>query len=528
MKKSNVILNAAIASALLVMAGSASAGVVSGGVTLATESVAAGAGSVVLTNYAANYQMSGLGATGQLTNVPAGVATVGAPAFTVYLKAVGGTFDAAVAAADFTAAAPTLAGGAVLVGTPVLSVNKDMVAVTVSYGATAAGQYFVPNTSVIAFKGKLAVTNVQAANVTMAGYADFTNAAVVAGFTALPAALTDSTATPATVLSVAAAQTGAVATTADGSKIDLTANPVGSAFTKGTAVNSTTVASLASVTFTNVATAPTNAGAAAAGVYTPAAATTVALPAAAAVAAAVAPLTGLSVTIAPAVGSAFTAGMTFKLTTDAACATAFDATATTTLAPVTAAVATTTTSVKIASTKLVGNKAPVYVCVTAPAPAAAMTPATFTVAATSGATGLADTVAATNGDALAYNGQQIDIRNYVPAANVGWTNYLRIINTGSVNATVSAQVIDETTGLPVGTPVALNVVPGATAGTYAAGQLKAGAAISLPATEIEKAIGVQLVGARPRIRITAPTNGMNVQSFLFTPNGSFTEASGAQ
>ena len=38
-------------------------------------------------------------------------------------------------------------------------------------------------------------------------------------------------------------------------------------------------------------------------------------------------------------------------------------------------------------------------------------------------------------------------------------------------------------------------------------------------------MGAQAAGARPRIRVTAPTTGLTVQNMLFTPNGSFTNNS---
>jgi hypothetical protein len=123
-------------------------------------------------------------------------------------------------------------------------------------------------------------------------------------------------------------------------------------------------------------------------------------------------------------------------------------------------------------------------------------------------TDLPGSVAATTGFALDYNGSQVDVRNYVPAAVTGWTTIVRVINTGTVAAKVSGAVIDETTGA-VGT-----------AGTLVT-SLAAGAAATLNSTDIEAALGPIGSAARPRIRITAPTNTMDVQTYVFNPNGNF-------
>ena len=129
-----------------------------------------------------------------------------------------------------------------------------------------------------------------------------------------------------------------------------------------------------------------------------------------------------------------------------------------------------------------------------------------------------DVVAATPMFALAYNAQVVDVINYVPVAvGTGWQQYLRIVNTGSVDATVSAAIIDEATGV-AGTSV---VIP-------AVGTLKKGAAMTITSQQIEAAVGAIAATARPRIRITAPTNGLTVQNMLFTPNGGFTNNSSTQ
>ena len=58
--------------------------------------------------------------------------------------------------------------------------------------------------------------------------------------------------------------------------------------------------------------------------------------------------------------------------------------------------------------------------------------------------------------------------------------------------------------------------------------LSAGAVKNLTAADIEAALGTQAETARPRLRITAPSNSLTVQNMLFTPNTSFTNNSAQQ
>lgn len=58
--------------------------------------------------------------------------------------------------------------------------------------------------------------------------------------------------------------------------------------------------------------------------------------------------------------------------------------------------------------------------------------------------------------------------------------------------------------------------------------LKPGASKTIHGSDIEAALGVTLAaGARPRLRVTAPTTGLTVQNMLIT-SGGFTNNSSAQ
>lgn len=155
---------------------------------------------------------------------------------------------------------------------------------------------------------------------------------------------------------------------------------------------------------------------------------------------------------------------------------------------------------------------PYYVCMTvSPTNTTAITPTAYSATASlakTAATELANTVASSPLLTTALNGSTVDVRNYVPAAVTGWTQYLRVINTGTVAAPISVSVINETTGAVSNSVV---VIP----------TLAAGAVANLTSTDIEAAVGAQAATARPRIRVSGPTNALEVQNMLFTPNGSF-------
>jgi hypothetical protein len=162
--------------------------------------------------------------------------------------------------------------------------------------------------------------------------------------------------------------------------------------------------------------------------------------------------------------------------------------------------------------------APNYICLTVPTTSTAIPLGTPTASFTFTKTTTTDAATTATGNlyTLAYNGSQVDVRNYVPAALVpsGFTQYVRVINTGTVSADVTAAVIDDVTGV-VGT--AATVITG----------LAAGASRTLTGTQIEAAVGSVTSTARPRLRITAPTNGMDVQSFVFT-GGNFSITHGKE
>ena len=116
---------------------------------------------------------------------------------------------------------------------------------------------------------------------------------------------------------------------------------------------------------------------------------------------------------------------------------------------------------------------------------------------------------------LVNNGALIRVNTYLPASSVGYSSFIRVINTGSVAAAVSASVVDQVTG---------------TAGTAAViiPTLAAGGSTTLTAAQLEASVGVIGTAAnRPTLQITAPSS-LAVQSFMLSPNGTFTLVSGQE
>jgi len=165
----------------------------------------------------------------------------------------------------------------------------------------------------------------------------------------------------------------------------------------------------------------------------------------------------------------------------------------------------------------IGGLALEYVCVQAAVPnAVTWTPGQSYITATLGAStaetalGVAPvTIAKTALYNLQTNGGNATVRSYIPAANGSgagvYQSFIRVINTGSVTANISAAIVSDTTGL-TGTP-----------GVFAK-NLPAGAAVTVPSSTIEAAIvaaggTAPAAASRPRLYISGPTS-ITVQSFL--------------
>lgn len=483
MKRSNVILHAAVASALLGMAGGAQAGVVSAtAVTFATElfGSTATAANVLIKPPAATYTY----------NTPGGIVINPTGVIYGYLRLAGGTFNS-VASANITfgAGISGLAATAVATSTDSTTLRVTITNTTTVNQVIGVGGTMIWTPTVGAVAGANSSLATVGGTITIQGSMSSSSSSPNTG-TALPADLDNGASNTVSIANAGAAITAAVvASSAFGVKetqqVDLLATAPGTRFTTpGTAAsnaNSVTVVNLGSVTFTDVASRVQADGAT---LYTIAA-------------------RGTANTTSGTVTGVFKASATSALTTDLAC--------TTVIATGSAGVLNTAlTTFTYTGATIPTTAVPFYVCLTVPANTVQIplgTPtASFTFTKTT-TTDAANT-AAGNLYTLAYNGSQVDVRNYVPAGNTGWSTILRIVNTGTVTANITGAFIDETTGV-VGT-----------SGTIVSNLVSGGAA-TVTSSAIEAVLGAPATAARPRVRVSAPTNGMDVQTYVFTPSGQF-------
>jgi hypothetical protein len=119
---------------------------------------------------------------------------------------------------------------------------------------------------------------------------------------------------------------------------------------------------------------------------------------------------------------------------------------------------------------------------------------------------------------LTLNGAQVDIRNYVPDGFAGWLSAYRIINTGVVPAAVRGQFILQNGTLHGSAqPITATIPPGGVV-VVSSGQVEGVLGAAPPDS-----------GVGPRLRMTAETDSLTVQSFACQPNGNcFLNSDGQQ
>lgn len=507
MKKSNVILQAAIASALLAMAGAANAatGISVTSVKYANEQFAG------TTPYAAVVAptISVISATA----IPAG------SIITVVVELTGGVF-AVAQAGDTTAntaankvdattamplAAPTCTMGSTTAGVTAAAAGVTAPTATASNANVVSCQFTTVNA--VGIGGT--VIRIATPSINAAGLATTTNTVaatgtILVGTVAAPvgapvatAGTLEAASTPTTVATSGVGVTLS-ATAGTAGQIDLTASPVASAFTGAV---SATVVDLGTVTATNGTAKLVAAGNAAYNVASKA-------------------TTTMTATVTGAAGffAALKTTGTIHLESVSCGGGVVLATSATFATNALAAAATTVSTP--AATPTAGTA--YHVCMTIPASgttSVALIEGTPTITATLGAAAAqdsVDTLASTALWPLAFNGQTYTVRNYVPAAATGYNTFVRVINTGAVSAAVSVALKDDVTGV-TGTSGVL-------------GTLAAGAATNFTPAQIEAVTGAVAATSRPRLVITAPTNALNVQTFLAQPvgAGTITDMTGAQ
>jgi len=502
MKRRNEILQTAVAAVFLAAAGSASA---------------ATALSVTSVKYAAE-QFAGTtpyaAAVGPTLSVVTGTAIPSGSIITVEVELGGGVFAAAQTGVtstapaanevDFTTGAaatvPTCSMGSTTVG--VTTAAAGVVAPTTTASNANVITCSVTTTAAIGIGGTVMTVTTPSLNAAALASTSATvtaNATILVGThtapvgAAVPTSGTLEAASGATTIATSAQGITLAGAAGTAGKIDLTATPVASAFT---GAYSTTVVDLGSVKATNGTAKLVSDGTSAYSI--------------------VASKTLVATVTAPA--GFFAALKTTGTITlnDTTCGGATLATSSTFVTSAAAAAATTVSTVAATPTTGVAY----HVCMTIPASGTTsvpLVPGTPTLTATLGSAAAqdsAESLASTALWPLAYNGSTYDVRNYVPAAATGYNTFVRVINTGSVSAAISVAKIDDATGT-VGTAGQLGTLP-------------AGATANYSPAQIEAVTGAIASTSRPRLRITAPTNSLNVQTFLALPSGDITDMTGAQ
>jgi len=500
MMKRNAIARTLIASAVLAVVGVAQAGSLTVTKrTVANEVVIAAATVVHMPNVTYTF------------NTPGGI--VVNPSGAVQLKFVmtGGTWSTSGAIAAGNVVIASLPAGLlvdVITNVPTINTAGDTLTVSVSNTSTA--------NVTIGIGGTVTLTNVSGATLYQAvGVTSGTPVTVTGGVYNGVNVLEQPTAASTAVDFAQAVTLGFTASTETTRKIDLTASPAGSALSASSIGAGPGLVQLGKIKATNATTAPVDANVSGTLTETSIVANSVAFNGA-----------GHVVTLGVSSGS-LTAKQGFSLWTGANC-TGAPAGGAAVQAPTTGALTAATTSVTLTSTgSTTANYATdltggLYVCsdyttVAANGVIAALTPTISAVYTKGSAAYTGDTLSANAGYALSNNGQTTDVRSYIPAGTAGYTSYVRVINTGSIGAVVTGQWLYEDGTTSTGAALSATALPAGGAKTYTSAQIEA--AIGAPTATI---------GAnRPRLRLTAPTSGLQAQSFFLNPDNSFATMHGS-
>lgn len=193
-------------------------------------------------------------------------------------------------------------------------------------------------------------------------------------------------------------------------------------------------------------------------------------------------------------------------------------TASTAFATAAAAAAATTVNITPANLAAVATTVPYHICISSIPGTVALATGAATLTGTLGTTVAQDSaVSLTSKDmaSLASNGSTYDVQSYWPGALTGYkySGYLRLTNTGTVAADVTAQ--NFTTAGVLNTAQPAKVI---------ATGLAAGESRLLSTAAIDAIIGANPSGLTAgRVRITAPTNGLRVISMLQVDGGQLIE-----
>ena len=117
----------------------------------------------------------------------------------------------------------------------------------------------------------------------------------------------------------------------------------------------------------------------------------------------------------------------------------------------------------------------------------------------------------------AQTGSSVEVRGYAPAATVGSTSFVRIINASTAASPITVSWLDSVTGQVTATGNLIASLAGAGVATFTAAQVEAALGASIAVNS----------ATQPRLRISSNGAALEVQSFLLQANGMFNEVSGA-
>lgn len=103
------------------------------------------------------------------------------------------------------------------------------------------------------------------------------------------------------------------------------------------------------------------------------------------------------------------------------------------------------------------------------------------------------------------SGSAIFVEGYIPLSATGWSTFVRVTNGGTVGGPVTGTFFDSN-GQIIGSGKIISNLP-------------ARGHTTVSGSQIESALGVAPENSRPRLKISAPFDGLILQPYVFDPTG---------
>ena len=504
MKKRNVFVKTAVATALLALAVSAMAG----SLTVTKRTVANEAFGSAFTATTPVYVPN----IAYVFNTPAGIVVNSGGTVNVVFTMTGGSWSSSAALGAANVVSSSMGGAFTIVAPVVSTVTTTGDTLTVALWNNSGSNITIGIGGTVTLTSIAAGVRYQAKGVTQ-GTPVNVSATVMNGVNTLESAAATA------VIGYANAITPTFTASTETKKINLTVAPAATTLTTGVAVANKV--QLGKISFATASTPPVDLDVSAGLLEAPIVRGVPAFG------------TGYTVTVAKSTG-AFTAKQGVALSLTADCNGSMTS-GSQTMAPVATAVTAATTTATITVAAAVAADAAtdlngIYVCsdytLSAPGVISVFTPTVTASYAAASPSYTGSALTAQTGYALNNNGKTIYVHNLV-RTSASYVGYVRIYNTGSIAAAVTAAWVNPDTGVVAATsaPIPFNTTanpvnfPSGAVATYSYDQIAA----------IIGAAPVSANGTQPRLQLTAPTDAMEAQTFLLTvANGNFSDISNAQ